>query len=404
LKLGSRTLIFFQFRDQEYKMSQQVTRILSAVFLLTWIVTIASGQNLTAKASSFQPAGGSGNESDRARDGLLGPVRRVRTEVVRLSTSAGKILEDDKRVLLETAEYDLKGSKTQNQYFPIAGATLTGREVYKYDDKGNISEMTLVNAEGSLVSKEVYKYDYDSVGNWVKMTTSIAVVENGKVEFEPTEATYRTIFYYLDATMAKMVQPVSNPSPVSPGMAAKTDEKSQQSRPTAATVGGEQKSQSALNTSPSPAGNESKMAAALPPPSSFLDKARVSASQPVVADVATGSAPGKKVVISADNDAPPPRPLLKPVSGGVLNGKALSLPAPVYPDVARRMHTAGLVEVEVIVDETGKVISARALSGPGILRDVAVQAALRARFTSTKLSGQPVKISGSINYNFTLPQ
>ena len=68
------------------------------------------------------------------------------------------------------------------------------------------------------------------------------------------------------------------------------------------------------------------------------------------------------------------------------------------------MHISGLVEVEVIVDENGKVVSARALSGPSALRDVAVQAAMRARFTPTKLSGQPVKISGRINYNFSLPQ
>src|SRR5260370_14056135 len=172
--------------------------------------------NLTGMVSREQkPASidATGGESDRARDGLLGPVRRVRTEVVKLSAVAGKNIEDTKHVLLETAEYDLKGVKTQNQYFPIEGATLTGREVYKYDDKGNISEMTLANADGSLVSKEVYKYDYDSVGNWVKMTTSVAVVENGKIGFEPSEMTYRTIFYYLDASMAKMLQPGASPSP-----------------------------------------------------------------------------------------------------------------------------------------------------------------------------------------------
>ena len=87
----------------------------------------------------------------------------------------------------------------------------------------------------------------------------------------------------------------------------------------------------------------------------------------------------------------------------VLNGKAIALPAPTYPDIARRMRQAGKVEVEVIVDENGKVISARATTGPTVLRDVAVDAALRARFTPTKLSGQPVKISGRIDYNFTLP-
>src|SRR5438874_1802601 len=196
-------------------MLPKVSRIFFAVSLLTVAVTASHGQNsLTAKTTSFQPSGtvATGNESDRTRDGLLGPVRRVRTEVVKLSTSAGKVIEDPRRVLLETAEYDVKGSKTQNQYFPITGATLTGREVYKYDDKGNISEMTLVSSDGSLIGKEVYKYDFDSVGNWVKMLTSVAVVENGKVDFEPTETTYRTISYYLDASVAKMLEPASNPA------------------------------------------------------------------------------------------------------------------------------------------------------------------------------------------------
>src|SRR5713101_3665247 len=180
-------------------MSKQVTRILFAVLLVSWMVTTALGQNnLSAKANGFQPAAASGNETDRVRDGLLGPVRRIRTEVVRLSTAGGKTVEDDKRVLLETAEYDLKGSKTQNQYFPVAGSTLTGREVYKYDDKGNISEMTPVNPDGSLLSKESYKYEFDFAGNWNKMTTSVAVIEGGRMSFEPTEVTYRSIMYYLD--------------------------------------------------------------------------------------------------------------------------------------------------------------------------------------------------------------
>src|SRR3989454_1468157 len=199
-------------------MSKQATRLTFAVLSLAVMIATASGQtNLTAKANNFQPqpsaANGADNETDRVRDGLIGPVRRVRTEVVKLSNAGGKTVEDNKRILLETSEYDLKGAKTQNQYFPVEGATLTGREVYKYDEKGNISEMTLVSADGSLVSKEVYKYDYDSVGNWVKMTTSVAVVENGRISFEPSEVTYRTIFYYLDAAMAKMLQPGNSSAP-----------------------------------------------------------------------------------------------------------------------------------------------------------------------------------------------
>jgi TonB family protein len=356
----------------------QVNRILSASSLLLVLVAIASGQNnLTAKVNvKPQPAAvdGSGGESDRARDGLLGPVRRVRTEVVKLSAVAGKPVEDGKRVVLETAEYDLKGVKTQNQYFPIEGATLTGREVYKYDEKGNISEMTLVGADGSLVSKEVYKYDYDSVGNWVKMTASVAVVENGRISFEPSEVTYRTIFYYLDAAMAKMLQPTNS------------------SAPTGEAVG--------QPTKPA----DSKPVSALPPATSF-DKLRLSGITPPSSDFRNPADETSRKLVVLNSDPPPaPRPLMKPVSGGVLNGKAISLPTPVYPEFARRAHTGGLVEVEVVVDENGKVISARALGGPPSLRDVSVQAALRAQFSPTKLSGQPVKITGKINYNFTIPQ
>jgi len=379
-------------------MSKQVTRILFALFSLTWTVATVFGQtNLTAKVNSFQPSSAVSDESDRSRDGLLGPVRRVRTEVIKLSTVSGKTVEDNKRVLLETAEYDLKGTKTQNQYFLIAGATLTGREVYKYDNKGNISEMTLMSTDGSLVSKEVYKYEYDSVGNWVKMTTSVAVVENSKIGFEPTEVTYRTIFYYLDANMARMLQPTSS-LPATDNSA--TNDQTSQLKASSSSVN-EVKSPALINSSANISEKETRTATALPP-STSLDKLRLSDAQPVAGDFRGIPVSIKKMEI-AENDAPPPRPLLKPMSGGVLNGMALSLPAPAYPEVARRMRVSGLVEIEVILDETGKVMSARALSGPPALRDVAVQAAHRARFSPTKLSGLPVKVTGRINYNFTLP-
>src|SRR5262245_14872252 len=120
-------------------MLHRATRVTCACLSLMTFAFLANGQtNLTAKAN-LQPnsVDGTNSDSDRARDGLVGPVRRVRTEVVKLTNVSGKSVEDPKRVVLETAEYDVKGVKTQNQYFPVSGATLTGREVYKYDDKGD---------------------------------------------------------------------------------------------------------------------------------------------------------------------------------------------------------------------------------------------------------------------------
>src|SRR6185295_14199867 len=148
----------------------------------------------------------------------VGPVRRVRTEVAKLVMTDGRVSEA-KHVLVELAAYDIRGAKVENQYFPIAGATLTGKEVYKYDEKGNISEMTLLNPDGTLLSKEIYKYEFDFAGNWNKMTTSVAVVDGRGITFEPTEVTYRSIMYYLDENMLKTMSgtPASTPQPAPPG-------------------------------------------------------------------------------------------------------------------------------------------------------------------------------------------
>ncbi|MBV9923469.1 MAG: TonB family protein [Acidobacteria bacterium] len=119
-----------------------------------------------------------------------------------------------------------------------------------------------------------------------------------------------------------------------------------------------------------------------------------------------GAAP--KVEVS-DEPPPPPPPAPTPppkpktiVSGGVLNGKAISKPQPAYPPIAKAARAAGTVTVSIVVDEQGRVISASAVSGHPLLQQAAVAAARQARFSPTLLSGQPVKVSGVITYNFVL--
>jgi len=90
----------------------------------------------------------------------------------------------------------------------------------------------------------------------------------------------------------------------------------------------------------------------------------------------------------------------KTVSGGVLNGKAISLPKPSYPPVAKAAKASGTVVVQVTVDENGNVISAQPVSGHPLLQAAAVAAARGAKFSPTKLSGQPVKVTGILQYNF----
>jgi protein TonB len=376
---------------------------LGALALVAFSINVSAQSNLTAKASSPQPIPTTvAEENDRARDGLVGPVRRVRTEVAKLSNETGKLTES-KHAVLEVASYDLKGNKIENQYFPIAGANLTGKEVYKYDEKGNISEMNLFNADGSLLSKEVYKYEFDFAGNWNKMTTAVAVIEGGKLSFEPSEITYRSIMYYLDENMMKMAQPASQPAPT-----LAQPQNAPSSTPANSVAGTTMDNKTAAVSKPATNNSNSNSTQKVSPllPSStpkVSDKVNGLGS----AELASGTTSANtqtSVKLDAEPPAPAPRPILKPVSGGVLNGTAISLPAPTYPEAAKRLRMAGLVSVDVVVDETGKVISAVATSGPIALRDVAVAAALRARFSPTKLSGQPVKVSGVINYKFALAQ
>ena len=128
-----------------------------------------------------------------------------------------------------------------------------------------------------------------------------------------------------------------------------------------------------------------------------------SAPMPSSTGPGTGTVVTTKVEVA---DAPPPPPAPSPtpprapISGGVLNGRAVHLAQPPYPQIAKQAHASGTVVVQVVIDENGNVISARAASGHPLLQAAAVAAARASKFSPTKLSGQPVKVSGVIQYNF----
>src|SRR5215204_4241406 len=94
------------------------------------------------------------------------------------------------------------------------------------------------------------------------------------------------------------------------------------------------------------------------------------------------------------------KPDPRPKTGGVVNGLATNLVKPAYPPPARAMGITGAVNVQVTIYEKGNVISAAAASGHPLLRAVAVNAPRQSKFTPTFLSGQPVKVTGVIIYQF----
>jgi TonB family protein len=372
-------------------------------------------------------------------------VNQVRTETAKLVNRGGKLSEGP-RQLMELTTYDAAGNRFETSYYLVSGSMPTGKEEYEYDDKGNIKGMTLRAADGSILGKESYQSEFDAVGNWTKMTTSVAILEGGKVTFEPTEVTYRAIAYYMEeATVNKLSQPAASSaasSAASP-VASSANSAPPANVPTAQPAN--VRTASASSASPTPAITTTATSVSAPKGNAFVPAASTpGGSSNVSPNVSTANGKKSSAVVAlpelaavdnkvyavtnpsvgnarsavesggGSNNAPqvkvegeaPARPLakgpLKPISGGVLNGKALSLPAPFYPEIAKRMRAAGVVSVEVVIDVTGRVISAKATGGSEVLQQSAEKAAMQARFSPTLLSGQPVKISGIINYNFSL--
>lgn len=179
-------------------------RIVPAVLLLGPVLTFtAPVQAQNSVTASARPAI-SVLDSTKEQDGLVGSVRRVKTETARIEIKDGHPIEGPAQ-LVEVTTYGIKGNRIENTSYPIAGS-LAGKEEYKYDERGNITEMTLRDERGAILSREAYTYEFDKFGNWTRMTTNLVVFENGELKREPTEVTYRTVTYYFDDSVAKAVE------------------------------------------------------------------------------------------------------------------------------------------------------------------------------------------------------
>jgi hypothetical protein len=189
-----------------------VRRLLPALLLLTAVLTTgmrSQAQEITVPAAVSTRPAISVLDSTKEQDGLVGSVRRVKTETARIELKDGRPVEGPPQ-LVEITTYGIKGNRIENTSYPIPGS-LAGKEEYKYDEHGNITEMTVRDDHGSIISREAYSYEFDKFGNWTRMVTSLVVFENGELKREPIEVTYRTVTYYFDDTVAKIVE---EPKPV----------------------------------------------------------------------------------------------------------------------------------------------------------------------------------------------
>lgn len=105
---------------------------------------------------------------------------------------------------------------------------------------------------------------------------------------------------------------------------------------------------------------------------------------------------GNTNICKQESETQAPKEII--VSSGFVNGSAVNLPEPKYPQNMKRI--SGQVQVRVLIDSDGSVISAEAIKGTKELFEISVEAAKLAKFRPFTLSGKPTKRTGVIVYNF----
>lgn len=151
---------------------------------------------------------------------------------------------------------------------------------------------------------------------------------------------------------------------------------------------------------PTPSPTPTRTPTPTPTPDENEDNTNANANANANTTNSTTPANTRPTVTPTPRATPSAPPSNTPVNVGNLNNRAISLLKPPYPAAAKALRASGQVVVQVLVDESGRVLSANAVSGHPLLRQAAENAARQSRFNPVRVSGQPVKTIGTIVYNF----
>ena len=104
------------------------------------------------------------------------------------------------------------------------------------------------------------------------------------------------------------------------------------------------------------------------------------------------------VAVPAPAAEGPKRPVR--VGGEVKPPRLIYGPAPVYPLLANQSHIHGTVVIDAIIDEHGKVVEAKVISGHPLLVQAALKAVSERRYEPTILDGEPTPVDLRVEVNF----
>lgn len=371
--------------------SKLTSIVLSSIISATAPILSARAQERTNAQKDAPPPSISVPDTNKEQDGLIGPVRRVRTERAELSTKSGN-LKEGPRSLLSSTTYNLQGNSIDNTtYLATEGNRGPGKEEYKYDNKGNLTEMTLRNDQGRILSREVYTYEFDVVGNWNKMITSLVIYEGAKLSYEPVEVTYRSISYYFTEDIATGAN--SPASQEASPVVSTTAETARKGVADGHAVVAARSDNTGKSRSIVPQGTTVNSG---PLPDSSPAGTRVTGNQEVK----------DPLIVEVEGDQSEllmPKPQARLFSDAAANNQVVTIPNATYPEEAKSAGVTGIVAVIVEIDSVGNVVSARAIRGHAMLRSAAVEAALKAHFSPTH-KDRVSKRSGVITFTFALVQ
>jgi TonB family protein len=340
-------------------------------------------------------------KSEKEQDGLKGPAGSVRVEKAVFTRDNNKPVEGQRlrshktrytekgemfEMIVYTGDYisqfilftgDAQGnvlaniSERNNSFAPAPTANPSApqpptskkvlKHVFKYDAKGNRTEDAVYAEDGTLFSKDVYVFDSKGMNIEVRSFDSQREIRRVSFTYD-SKAMIATQSFF--EPIGKLVEKRSY-----------THELDAQ-------------------------GNWIKQTA-----SRILNNGKLEPLEVTYRTISyyppVGNFSGLGV-IGGISDAEKNNPNVTRMTGTVLAGSAIRRIEPVYPPLAKAARVKGAVIVEVTVDEEGDVLTARTLQGHPLLKDGAEKAALGWKFTPTSIDGLPVRVVGTLTFNFNL--
>ncbi|MEN3333771.1 MAG: periplasmic protein TonB [Blastocatellia bacterium] len=344
----------------------------------------------------FMQAPAGARKTDRERSGLVGNVRSTFIEIAPLS----KDMVEEKRFGNSVARYDEQGNLIERVQY--ADNRIIARDIYSYDADGNYTkkqyraQRSNPTSEPSPPAPNVFRCaaKYDSEGNLIKEACLSADAKaSNKTEYKLDKANHRleTIKYAADGK-------VSSRCVETFGERGQTVEEDCRYKGPPGSAGRVRRTYTyefdttgnwIKRYSTSWQGDHDKL----------LPIGKDVVYRTISYDASKDVHPDSSARMV---DEMPAGPYIIRKSGGVLQQSATRRVTPAYPPAAKAAGVSGAVVVELTVDETGKVIRTRVISGPAELRVVAEEAAKGWEFKPTTLSNVPVKVIGTITFNFNL--